>query len=374
MPQHRISARMGMSLAAAEKRAVDEIRQQIEQPGPFLTLFFCSPSYHLPQLGAELLEVFPGGVVGCTSAGQIGPTGFQRGGITAVSIGLEAVEVTPYALGPLRLASAQAVAIGAGVRARRAGPPGGRGAFGLLLIDGLSLAEERVAASLFHVLGDVPLIGGSAGDDLAFRETFVFVDGEFRRDAAVLLLFETMIPFRAFKFQHFAPTGVRLVVTGADPDRRVVTEINGEPAAEVYARLIGRSIGELTAEVFAQHPVMLKLGRDYYVRSIQKVNVDDSLTFFCAIEAGIVLHMGRGVDVIQIAEAALSPEGARPDLVLGCDRILRRLELEQRGLDGPVGDLFVKNRVFGFSTYGEQYAGVHVNQTFTGVSFGGDAA
>src|SRR6185437_1775777 len=114
-------------------------------------------------------------------------------------------------------------------------------AFGFLLIDGLSLSEERVASSLFHALGDVPFIGGSAGDDLAFKETFVFADGEFHRDAAVLLLFETSLPVRTLKLQHFAPTGVRMVIAGADPDRRIVTEINGEPAAKAYARLIGRS-------------------------------------------------------------------------------------------------------------------------------------
>jgi hypothetical protein len=29
-----------------------------------------------------------------------------------------------------------------------------------------------------------------------------------------------------------------------------------------------------------------------------------------------------------------------------------------------------QNRVFGFSTYGEQYNGLHLNQTFTGVAIG----
>src|SRR6185437_5840761 len=131
-------------------------------------------------------------------------------------------------------------------------------------------------------------------------------------------------------------------------------------------------VDELTAEIFAQHPVMLKLGRDYYVRSIQRMNPDGTLTFFCAIEAGIVLHLGRGVDVIEAIEASFSAGGTKPQLVLGCDCILRRLELEQRGIDRCVGELMAEYHVFGFSTYGEQYAGVHVNQTFTGVSLGAE--
>ncbi|MFL5280538.1 MAG: hypothetical protein ACJ8AW_05980, partial [Rhodopila sp.] len=33
-------------------------------------------------------------------------------------------------------------------------------------------------------------------------------------------------PFHVFKRQHFFATDTRMVVTGADPARRVVTEIN----------------------------------------------------------------------------------------------------------------------------------------------------
>jgi hypothetical protein len=49
---------------------------------------------------------------------------------------------------------------------------------------------------------------------------------------------------------------------------------------------------------------------------------------------------------------------------------LRRLELEQRGLDGAVGAFLATQKVVGFSTYGEQFNALHVNQTFTGVALG----
>jgi hypothetical protein len=50
---------------------------------------------------------------------------------------------------------------------------------------------------------------------------------------------------------------------------------------------------------------------------------------------------------------------------------LRRLELEQRRLSGPVGDFLASRKVIGFSSYGEQFNAVHVNQTFTGIMLGG---
>ena len=45
--------------------------------------------------------------------------------------------------------------------------------FALLLIDGLSIREEPVVSSLYSALGDIPLFGGSAGDDLKFEQTWV---------------------------------------------------------------------------------------------------------------------------------------------------------------------------------------------------------
>jgi hypothetical protein len=109
------------------------------------------------------------------------------------------------------------------------------------------------------------------------------------------------------------------------------------------------------------------------VRSIQKVNPDGSLTFFCAIDEGLVLTVARGVDMIESLDAAFRDVRARigvPQLVLGCDCILRRLELEQRSIKESAGKIMADNNVVGFATYGEQFNAMHVNQTFTGVAIG----
>jgi hypothetical protein len=42
----------------------------------------------------------------------------------------------------------------------------------------------------------------------------------------------------------------------------------------------------------------------------------------------------------------------------------------QRGLQERVATLFRENYVIGFNSYGEQYGGVHVNQTLTGIAIG----
>lgn len=369
----RLSTRHATSQAGQVAEAVAEIRAAVDQPGMQAVLLFCSPSYDLAKLGAAIRDAFPCPVIACTSAGQIGPTGYQRGGITAASLAGGDVVAHPYLITPLSECRAQAATIAAQVRSRVDSLPSDRRAFGLILVDGLALAEEGLTAALYQSIGNVPIVGGSAGDDLKFERTWIYCDGEFVSDAALFTLFETSLPFTTFKLQHFRPSDKRLVITAADPSRRVVKEINGLPAADAYAELLGLSAEQLDANVFSRNPVMLRIGSDYYVRSIAQMNPDRSITFFCAIDEGLVLRVGEGLDPIATLEDgfrdALASVGA-PSLIIGCDCILRRLELEQRHLDGRAGEFLSANKVIGFSTYGEQFNAVHVNQTFTGIALG----
>ena len=48
--------------------------------------------------------------------------------------------------------------------------------------------------------------------------------------------------------------------------RRVVTEINAEPASVEYARLSGAGIEPLAPMQLATHPLTVRVGGDDYVR------------------------------------------------------------------------------------------------------------
>jgi hypothetical protein len=217
------------------------------------------------------------------------------------------------------------------------------------------------------------VVGGSAGDGLSFASTHVYSDGRFLSDGAVLALISTPLHVKTFKTQHFVPTEERLVVTEADPSRRVVKEINGLPAAEEYARLLGVRAGDLAPVHFAASPVVVLIDGANYVRSIQKANPDGSLTFYCAIERGVVLSEATGMDLVTNLEQALErvrAEVGQPELVLACDCILRKLEIAETGLGAAVNDILRQHNAVGFNTYGEQFCGVHINQTLTGVALG----
>jgi hypothetical protein len=345
-------------------------------------MFFCSSDYDLDALAAELRCLFAGiQVVGCTTAGEIGPDGYRERGLAGVSFSAEVfTSVSGYIDHLQQFEISEGRALGRRLLQElelKASQANAENSFALLLIDGLSTREESVARVLQGAIGDVPLTGGSAGDGLDFGRTYVYADGSFRSDCASLTLITTPLPFTVFKTQHFVATDQRMVITEADCARRVVTEINGLPAAQEYARLLGVDERELTPGHFASSPLVVLIDGNNYVRSIQGVNSDRSVTFYCAIEEGLVLRVARGVDLIENLEeafAAICSKIGPPQLVIGCDCILRRLEIVQNHLEDRVGQIFASNHTVGFNTYGEQFRGVHVNQTLTGVAIGMSSA
>lgn len=368
----RLLVRQGKSLKTDVHEAVRELAVQLDQPNIQVCLVFFSDEYEPRQLGRALREYLPGPVIGCTTAGQLAETGFQRGGISGASLAGNELTALPYLIHPLSSQTEQVARIAEDVQSRLSGT--GSSAFGFLLVDGLSMKEEPLISALYMALGNVPIVGGSAGDNLKFRQTSVYYDGQLLQDAAVFTLFLTTLPFHIFKHQHFLPTSTRLVVTEADPEKRLVKEINGEPAAEAYAQLVGTTVDKLNAAVFSKNPLMLRIENDYYVRSISGVEDDGGLKFFCAIDVGRVLTIGRGDSAIESLThdlRRLKQDMGEPAVIIGCDCILRRLEMEAQGIDDSIGRLLAESKVVGFSTYGEQFNSVHVNQTFTGIAISG---
>jgi hypothetical protein len=370
--------RMAQSCATEARQAVAEFHRAVIQPDTELVIFFCSSKYNLDELAEEIDRMFCGiQVVGCTTAGEIGPAGYHQHSLSGVSFPAGSCVAVSGLLDSLSQFEntrgndfTKTLLQRLGMRAPKADPDN---SFAFMLIDGLSIREEPVAHVLQYALGKIALFGGSAGDDQKFVKTYVYNNGRFHSDSAALILISTSLPFRIFKTQHFVSTDERLVVTEADASRRIIKEINGLPAAEEYARLVGVDVHDLNPVHFAASPVVVTIGGTDYVRSIQKANTDGSLTFFCAIEEGLVFRLAHGVDLVNNLEQTfdkIRTEIGVPQLVFGCDCILRNLELSQNCLKDRVAEIFRSNNTIGFSSYGEQFYGIHVNQTLTGVAIG----
>jgi hypothetical protein len=381
-PMTPVTTQQAVMVASTRTReplsAANELASQLLHDHLGCVLFFCSAEYDLENLGPALDRSFPGvRVCGCTSAGEITPNGYDRGCITAIGFDQRFFAIDCALISELdrfTLQDAQSVIdqLLATCRDARLAPVKGN-TFAITMLDGLSSREELVLATLNAALGTIPQFGGSAGDDERLSNTHVYFDGQFRTNAATVMLVNTFLDFRVFSTHHLVNKSEKLVVTDACPETRTVYELNAEPAAQAYARVVGVSVEELDRKTFALSPLGVKIGGHYFVRSIQRVNPDGSLTFYCAVETGIVMTAmapGNLLDSVREQIEASERVVGPPLVTIGCDCFLRRLEAELTDEVDAVSEFLQHHKVIGFNTYGEQFDGMHINQTFTGVVIG----
>ncbi len=369
---------MGFSQSKDPARAAQELFDDIYQPDASLGVFFCSTEFDLVRLEQALSARFNGlNFIGCTSSGEITPAGYVDGAITGFTLSAPdfwAVSAPIWRLNSFSISDGINIVKELRDRLDQVSPSHEQGdTFAFLMIDGLCKREEIVVSSLDAALGGIPLFGASSGGDSKFNKTYVYFDGKFRSGVSTIALVRTIHPFQIFSTDHFVPSNVKMVITEADPANRIVTEINAEPAGLEYARLLGLDLDALTPMVFATHPVVVKVGGRYYTRSIRNVNEDGSLTFFCAVDKGIVLTISKCTDILKNLEEnfkKIKADIGSPQLVIGCDCVLRGLELEQKQLKIKASGIMIDNNVIGFSTYGEEFQSMHLNQTFTGAAIG----
>jgi len=210
----RSRIRRAQSCAPDACDAAREFHAAVAQPHMALVIFFCSVHYDLDTLASEMQHLFAGvQVIGCTTAGEIGPEGYRDRTISGASFPSGSFTAACGRIDGLQqFESIQARSLAQDLMQRLESlkpQTDASNSFALLLIDGLSVREEPVTRALQNVLGRLPLVGGSAGDGLSFGRTQVYFDGSFHTDSAVLALVTTHVPFRIFKTQHFGLFTVR---------------------------------------------------------------------------------------------------------------------------------------------------------------------
>jgi len=102
------------------------------------------------------------------------------------------------------------------------------------------------------------------------------------------------------------------------------------------------------------------------VRSISQLGENNSLIFYCAIEEG---HQNM-VQQFNNALQKLSEPSNNIELILIFNCILRQLESKSTDcLQGMASEVGVMSKhVIGFDTYGEQWQGLHINQTMVALA------
>lgn len=353
--------------------AVREIANTLTGHPVSTVLYFASSNYDPAAIAAAMKKAFPKSfTIGCTTAGEIVTGLMLKSSLVAMALPTKIVPEIHVQVAPAIAAGNDSVdaafrafEAATGTAARDLDPSKW---VGLILMDGLSCAEERVMERV-GALTDVMFVGGSAGDDLKFKQTHVFANGQAYTGAAVLALLRVPHGFDFIKTQSFCAMSKTLVPTLVDEAKRTVLEFDGKPAAQAYAEALGLPLAEATGH-FMDHPVGLMDGDEPYVRSPQQV-AGDAMAFYCAVKAGMPLSLLESTDIVADTGKALADTTAAAGKVAGVvnfNCILRTLELDAKGKAEAYGALFGDVPTVGFSTYGEAMIG-HINQTSTMLVF-----
>jgi hypothetical protein len=388
---HSLAARTEQ--AAAE--AIDALLSRLGRP-PSLLMVYATEHHARPELVAALRAAAPEAqIAGGTSCGGVmTEAGFHSGPDGALGLlgicdpeGSYGVGTAPIGV-DASAAGAQAVsqALEAAGRDFEAPvlvwccqPPG---------------QEEAVITGIQSVIGgNIPIIGGSAGDEAiagAWRQ--FSTQGVLEDHVVVAALFPTTAHGTAFQ-SGYAPTQYSGVVTKAA--ERLLIEIDGQPASEVYGRWTEGAVDTTAPGMILGVSTPTPLGRvageqndvPMFVLSHPALVGDASeLTLFTDIAAGDTVHLMRGSPESLVKRAGLVVNDARVGggwaqggtlggLVIYCAGCMLHVREQMPDVASQVTEAMGGAPFLGAFTFGEQGAIIdrcnrHGNLMVASLTFG----
>jgi hypothetical protein len=346
--------------------AVNSIREQLSDIEASMILYFASPVYPPETSSTEMANAFANvRTVGCTTAGEMITGKMGRDSIVAMAWHKDTLKYLQIEVLENIQTDTDAVEKAFKSFEKSLGKPmdslDPALYAGMVIIDGLSGCEEQLNDQLGN-LTNVPFVGGSAGDNLAFKQTCLFVDGKVYSNAAILLLMEPENGYAILKTQSFTVTDKKLTPTKVDEKRRMIIEFNGKPATEAYAEALGITIDKLSNNL-DNYPFGLVFDEDnFFVRSPQRIE-GTSVICYCSVKEGLELSILQAGDIVADTRTDLQNCG-KIQAVVDFNCIQRFLVLSYNNQLKEYSEIFGDVPAIGFATYGESYIG-HINQTST---------
>jgi hypothetical protein len=353
---------------------------------PKLLLVFASFAYDLRELLDGVVdEAGDVALIGCSTAGEIGPGPALSHGVVVVGFGGDFAVTTAHATG----LGERAREVGHDVATALLPLPDARHRLVIMLTDALCGDQQEMIRGAYGVLGaTVPLIGGGAGDNMRMVTSRQFYGGKILQDSVVAVCIGTDAPI-GFAIRHgWHCQGDAMVVTASAGNE--VHTFDDLPALDVYLDRHGAPPGVETdpaafTEFALTRPLAVARRGDVAVRHVLGAD-PDARTLACAggVPKGAAVWLAAGDCASTLAAAdvacadAIAELGATPlrallvfdcagrRAVLGDDGIVaERLAMQRRAGTAPLA---------GFYTYGEvaRVKGVNGfhNQTMVALALG----
>jgi hypothetical protein len=284
-----------------------------------LVIIFPSASYDLHELHAAAVEAAsPASVVGCTTVGAFTTAAQVARGCVATHL-----VSGELAFGVCHAERDDADIAGVSRRAaetarERAGEERYDAAL-MVLCDALTPDQREVARGVYEVTSAVvPLVGGTAGDDLRFEATTTFGEGRVLTNGLVCVWVNSESPIGVGIGHGWRPFSKPMLVTRSEGP--VIHELDGLPAMDVYLSERGAALreGASFGECAAERPLGLPNAQGGYdCRHVHAPTPDGGLVLPTGVTEQSVVQVMCGDDESLLA-------GAR-----------EAAEMAMRTLDGP---------------------------------------
>lgn len=374
--------RAGFADAEDTERAIHDLLDQLEADTATFTFVFFCPTHNARTVSRVLDRRVDNRGVGGTTGGEISPAGFSIGTMTGLSLhGAETrstAEVIPnldeLSLVPITQLPGQL----AGRIGRSRDELSENRHVWMTIGDNTPAGEDLLTPFFKHTVPSTRLVGGSlVGSDLDASPELVY-HGRVYTNATALVLLEYDGPFEVFHHNHLQFTDRRLEVTSVSEKGRILEELDGQPAAVVYASTIGVSPDELDRELAALYPLGFRFRGRPLACSIVDILDRGRLRMANTLHPGETLRLLKTGDLVESTKSALrnalrsfeSEHGcsARGALFFNCTT--RYVEAQSKGCLPELAKALDQLPFAGFNTYGEQFDALHTNHTLTGILFG----
>lgn len=226
--------------------------------------------------------------------------------------------------------------------------------------ESLTTSAARVVEGLKKGLGgDVPIFGGSAGDQLRFQGTVQFYRDRVLQDSVPVLLMSGPLKYKWVRTLGWKPIGPKGKVTKAQGP--VIQEIDGRSAIDFYKDHTGgfETWQAMIANIVA-YPLVVSMNDTYFLRNVLRFDeANGNLVCFSDVPEGVIVQIGHCLrptvlaGAKEVLERALAGfTNARLGLYVSCAS--RRMILGTQSGREPEG-LNVEGAppFMGFYSYGE---------------------
>lgn len=273
------------------KMSLKDLPPSSPLPNASLVLVFGSVRrFSDAKLPAQLKARYPSAqIVGCTTSGEIGPDGVSDDSlqITAIAWDKSTQRVTYARANNMQTSAETAINLAKQLKADNLRTV-------LLFSDGLHINGSELLQGFQSILGEIPIVGGMAGDNAEFSRTLQLLNDSVEEGLVIAIgLYGDKLITASGALGGWKPYGPPRKITRSE--KNIVYEMDGKPALPLYRMYIGDQNAKTLPGSGLRFPfAVIEEGK----RDVEKVRTllaidpaKNSLTFAGNVEEGETVRL-----------------------------------------------------------------------------------